>query len=92
MTLHWAKSASKHGITQHRTRYVLTRAGLVYIQRATPPERSLDQFVYLGDDRGGVALEVMAVELANGELLVIHSMPLRSKYRDQYLEALRWQR
>ncbi len=92
MRLHWAGSAAKHGITRGRTRYVLTRAGLVYIQRATPPDRPLDQLVYLGDDRGGVALEVMAVELANGDLLVIHSMPLRSKYQAQYQEALRWQR
>lgn len=90
--LHWASSSAKHGITQARTRYVLTRAGLVYIQRATPPDRPLDQLVFLGDDRGGMALEVMAVELANGDLLVIHAMPLRPKYRAQYQEALRWQR
>lgn len=90
--LRWARSAAKHGITQTRTRYVLTRAGLVYIQPATPPDRPLDQLVYLGNDRGGVALEVMAVELANGDLLVIHAMPLRPKYQAQYREALRWQR
>jgi hypothetical protein len=40
----------------------------------------------------GVALEVMAVELADDSLLVIHAMPLRDRYRKQYEEATKWQR
>jgi hypothetical protein len=46
--------------------------------------------VYLGDDQHGMPLEVMAVELSPGELMVIHSMPLRSKYLAQYREAVAW--
>jgi hypothetical protein len=32
----------------------------------------------------------MAVELEDGDLYVIHSMPLRKKYRAKYEEARRW--
>jgi len=46
--------------------------------------------VYLGDGAGGVALEVMAVELDPDGLLVIHAMKLRKKYRKQYREAKQW--
>ena len=39
--------------------------------------------LYLGDDRTGRALEVIAV-LDDGRLIVIHAMDLRSKYRSLY--------
>jgi len=45
------------------------------------------RIVYLGDDDRGRALEVMAVEGEHGELLVIHAMELRDKYRGRYEEA-----
>jgi len=48
--------------------------------------------VYLGDDTEGVPLEVMAIELEDGSLQVIHAMPLRDRYREQYKEAKIWQR
>jgi hypothetical protein len=38
----------------------------------------------------GQALEVMAVELENGDLLVIHAMPIRRKCREEYEEASKW--
>ena len=44
-----------------------------------------DRVVYLGPDQDGTTLEVMAVETANG-LLVIHATPIRPKYLD-YLEG-----
>ena len=40
--------------------------------------------VYLGDDDHGSALEVMAVQGKDDELLVIHAMELRDKYRKRY--------
>jgi hypothetical protein len=49
-----------------------------------------DRLVCLGDDANGRALEIMAVEGSRGELVVIHAMELREKYRDQYEEAKRW--
>jgi hypothetical protein len=36
--------------------------------------------------------EVMAVELDNEKLLVIHAMTLRNRYRKQYEEAMKWRR
>jgi hypothetical protein len=45
--------------------------------------------VFLGDDPQGHPLEVMAVELPKGGLLVIHAMPLRNKYRQRYEEIER---
>ena len=44
----------------------------------------------LGDDQAGVALEVLAVEDARGDFVVIHAMKMRRRYRRQYEEALRW--
>ena len=41
----------------------------------------VDRLVCLGDDPNGRPLEVMAVGLADGDVLVIHTMPLREKYR-----------
>jgi hypothetical protein len=34
----------------------------------------------------------MAVELEDENLLVIHAMPLRDRYRKQYEEAMKWRR
>jgi len=50
------------------------------------------RLLYLGDDVDGVPLEVMAVELDNRDLFVIHVMPLRDRYSEQYEEAKRWRR
>lgn len=61
-----------------------------------PPPDSADntspRLVFLGDDADGTALEVMAVELDDGSLLVIHAMALRDRYREQYEEARKWRR
>lgn len=53
---------------------------------------STRRLIFLGDDPRGRALEVMAVELGDDELLVIHAMPLREKYRPAYQEAKKWRR
>ena len=49
-----------------------------------------DRRVFLGDDNAGVAIEVLAVEGAGGELVIIHAMKMRRRYRRQYEEALPW--
>ena len=88
----WTRSATKHRVSRARTLYVIERCGLRFEQPApsgTPAEASA-RLVYLGDDADGIALEVMAVELEDGSLLVIHSMLLRERYRAQYEEAKRW--
>ena len=68
---------------------MIEHCGLVY--RVPPPARWRDErLVYLGDDEDGVALEVMAVELEDGGILVVHAMRLRREYREFYEEAKRW--
>jgi hypothetical protein len=44
----------------------------------------------LGDDQAGVSLEILAIEDARGDLIVIHAMKMRRRYRRQYEEALPW--
>ena len=68
---------------------MIERCGLRFI--APPPAGGTDErILYLGDDAEAVALEVMAIELIDGALYVIHAMPLRAKYRHQYEEAKKW--
>jgi hypothetical protein len=66
---------------------------LIFIEAAPAGSSAkAPRYVYLGDDADGLALEVMAVELSSGDLLVIHAMPLRKKYRRDYQEAKRWRK
>jgi hypothetical protein len=92
--LRWARSAAKHRIARERSRYVIEHCGLRFEQPppAGAPAGTEPRLVYLGDDADGIALEVMAVELEDGRLLVIHAMALRDRYREQYEEAKRWRR
>ena len=92
MDLKWARSATKHRVAHERSRYVIEHCGLRF-ERDPPgdaPAGADPRLVYLGDDQAGVALEIMTVELAQGDLLVIHAMTLREKYREQYEEAKEW--
>ena len=50
-----------------------------------------DLIVFLGPDSNGVPLEVIGVELAEGDLLVIHAMRLRRAYRDDYARVMECQ-
>jgi hypothetical protein len=49
-----------------------------------------DRLLRLGDDQAGVPLEILAIEDARGDLIVIHAMKMRHRYRRQYEEALPW--
>ena len=79
-------------MTRARILHVIEHCGLRFAQAppAGGPASQTTRLVYLGDDAAGVALEVMAVALAGGDLLVLHAMPLREKYRTQYEEARKW--
>jgi hypothetical protein len=93
MRIEWTTAAAKHGVSKKSVRYVMAHCGLYYLQPAPLHSAAgLDapRRVYLGDDSGGTALEIMAVELESDSLLVIHAMPLREKYRRQYEEAKKW--
>jgi hypothetical protein len=85
----WARSATKHRVARVRSAFVIEHCGLVL--RVPPPDGDGDErLLFLGDDEEGKALEVMAVELADGELYVIHAMELRERYRPEYEEVKRW--
>ncbi len=94
MELKWARAATKHRIPRERSRYVIEHCGLRFEQEppSNSPEKVSLRLVFLGDDENGVALEVTAVELEDGSLLVIHAMSLRDRYRKQYEEAKKWRR
>jgi hypothetical protein len=94
VNLKWARSATKHRISRERSRYVIEHCGLRFEQRPSTdaPVSASPRLVFLGDDTDGTALEVMAVELNDESLLVIHAMPLRDRYRKQYEEAMKWRR
>jgi hypothetical protein len=90
VAIRFASSAGRHGIAEDRIRYVIARTAVVLYPPADD-EGEPDRIVYLGPDGNGVPLEVVALELATGDLLVIHAMRMRRKYRDHYLQVLRWQ-
>jgi hypothetical protein len=56
-----------------------------------PTQGRYHVLIHLGDDPSGRALEVGVLEVAVGQLVVIHAMDLRPKYRAAY-EAGRNQR
>ena len=68
---------------------MIEHCGLIFLVQP-PAEDQDDRLVFLGEDDSGLALEVMAVELDDGDLYVIHAMPLRDRYRAEYEEAKRW--
>jgi hypothetical protein len=56
-----------------------------------PDPEALDLVVFLGPDPNGIPLEVVGVELADGDLLVIHAMRLRRKYMADYARVMECQ-
>jgi hypothetical protein len=79
---HRISKDSSHVIAQYRVRFEQPPPP------GSPASRSI-RIVYLGEDMHGRPLEVMAVERHSRDLLVIHAMPLREKYRKRYEEAPR---
>jgi hypothetical protein len=87
----FARSASRHGIAEDRARHVIAHClDPIYPSLARSGEN--DRVLFLGPDQHGVPLEVLAVELAGGELLVIHVMRLRRKYERDYEVVMAWRR
>jgi len=86
----WTAASRKHRLTRGQVRHVVEHAGLVFVPEAVAPERPDEALLFVGDDAEGVALEVVAVELADGRLRVIHAMTTRTGYRELYEEAKAW--
>ena len=86
VTVEFAQSARKHRVGRARVRQALANA-LVKASIPADSERQ-ERIVFLGADDSGRVLEVLAVAIEGG-LLVIHAMDLRPKWRDLYEKALR---
>lgn len=86
MAIRFSRSASRHGIGHDRSRYVVEH-GEFPLYSADPDRESL--VLFLGPDARGVPLEVIGLELADGDLLVIHAMRLREMHRDDYARVMR---
>ena len=88
--LSWTAGARKHRVSRTQVRHVVDHAGLVFVRPASPPDRPDEALLLLGDDHNGVRLEVVGVELSDGQLRVIHAMAMRPGYEDLYEEAKKW--
>lgn len=87
--MRFARSATRHRVSKDSIRYVITNYRVRFEEPppgSQPGARSA-RLVHLGDDADGQALEVMAIQLPARDLLVIHAMPLRNKYKQQYEET-----
>jgi hypothetical protein len=91
----FAHSAFRHGITEAQIRHIVDEYGPAdSVELVSNPDAV--GLLYVGDDRRGVPLEVIgvAIDLEGGEhdLLIIHAMPLRLRYRRDYQRIMqeRW--
>jgi hypothetical protein len=89
MAIRLSRSATpaRHSIAHSRARYVVEHCPWPLYSPA-PDDADI---VVLGPDPDGVPLEVIGLELASGDLLVIHAMKLREKYRADYERVMRCQ-
>ena len=81
-------AAAKRGISQERAIYVIEHPQQVNYLPAEGVELS-DVTQFLGFDRGGVALEVGVIELADDRYLVLHVMKCRENLLGQVERKLR---
>lgn len=86
--LRFHHSAFKHGIDRERIRHVVRNCPCP-LYPATPSADDQDLVLFLGPDQHGVPLEVVALELADESLLVIHAMKLRLSYAEAYATVMR---
>ena len=87
MAIEFSPSASRHGISHERVRHVIeTCACPLYPPDWDPHDEDL--VVFLGPDDRGVPLEIVAIDVANGDLLVIHAMRMREKYAAEYARVM----
>lgn len=72
------RSARKHGVPAEDTMHAAAHALVAYpVGEDEKPPRELR----LGPDRAGNLLELVVLLLDDGRNLIIHSMPMRPKYR-----------
>ena len=87
MRITFARSAARHGISRERAEFVVEHCPLPLYAPVDSDRRAL--VMYLGLDQHGVALEVAAVEAGPDELIAIHAMRLRRKFRPEFELVMR---
>lgn len=86
----WSRSATRHRVRRDQSLWVIQHAGICF-ERGTG--RGGDPLLWFyGDDESERPLEVMAVGVVTAKLTAIHSMDLRDRFEDDYMEAYRWRR
>ena len=88
MAIRFSRSASQHGVSHERSRYVVERCKCPLYP---PDPGDEDLVVFLGPDDHGTDLEVIGVELADGNLLIIHAMKMRRRYLHDYAKVMECQ-
>jgi hypothetical protein len=68
------ESARRHGVADEEIRHAVTHAMVI-------EDQDDDTRLYLGAGTAGALLEVLTIRREDGTELVIHAMPMRSKYR-----------
>jgi hypothetical protein len=86
----WARSATRHRVPRKQSLWIIQHAGICF-QRGFGREGD-PLLVFFGDDEDERPLEVTAAEGPSGRLTVIHSMRLRDRFEDDYMEAYEWRR
>lgn len=71
MALRFTQAARKHRIGRERVRYVMASTAPTVVVT----KRGEQGWLYVGSDDRGVGLEIIAVELGDGDLLVVHLIP-----------------
>ena len=81
--IRFTRSATKHRVSRASSAYVVENAEEWF--EIGPEERSLAERdarrLYLGADETGRVLEVIAIKMDNGPILVIHAMPIRNRFK-----------
>jgi hypothetical protein len=84
----YLSSARRHKISEERIAYVIVTCPMP--QALVDPEPGEeDVLLFLAPDRNGVPLEVLAIEVPDGGLVVFHAMKVARKNAAEYDEVMR---
>lgn len=85
MKISFARSATKHRVPRAVSERIVREAAIRF--RVEPGAgQSEPRILFLGADDGGNPIEVIAVEDGPIDLILIHAMPMRERYRHKYEE------
>ena len=86
-----APSANRHGVSAAESAYVIEHAGLCFEQENRHDEFDPRLF-FFGKDDAGTELEVVAIELRDKRLRVVHARAMTRPFGVDCIEAIGWRR